>query len=288
MYGDKLLFGIGKQHGGRVMEIKASTSVKQNLSKEPGYIHLYSPNVARLLPVIDTISQTFIATADPRQSLLAGARMTDAVNVMIAEGTPPDTTCDCTEEQSRIELHHCASCLTLVYCYALTSNDNTLRICGPCVERRQQHGVEAKESLTEGMIRRSVRNSLRNEWKMIGANSDDALNVRIRDEIMDYAISQVQEGGKTYRDEYTQKLAIPPVEVPGFGRKVHPLVPSLDACFPIATAHGTVRAHLPGNVVITASMNNLITGLQVPGLLQELSVCLRKDPNSITLSLIHI
>lgn len=137
------MFLVEKVRRARKYCVFGFRAVLKDMSTTPGRIWVPSLNATRVTSVLDALTQTDMATADPRLALLEAACTADEVNRAIAEGEAPITECDCDETTAPVTVHHCAMCTHELLCSTMSCNEDGLNLqgmqCKICTKQNTSH-----------------------------------------------------------------------------------------------------------------------------------------------------
>lgn len=270
IYKGRPLFKFSVDQWKRHMEIRPTAAVKRDFGKKPPcYITIRSLNATRLLPVLDAMTKTYTDTGDVVEAYLVAAEVADMVNESIASGEPPMTSCNCTEQMKKSELHPCGRCFNTTVCASRKLDGNSVPVCEACFERSKGNPTT--------FIRERVRHSLlynsKNEAKKAGRDFTDKPNTDVFNETLEDLMRQIPESsdGMTYDDCYIGKLQ----SASATNGNEHltqnvPELVSVEGIFPCIVRSDELRYHAKGNVFLTATAINRTKHAHLPADLAHL------------------
>jgi hypothetical protein len=224
---------------------------------------------ARIVKAYDVAYKEYSLHPDPRFMALALAQACDQVNMEIAEGLAPDTSCVCTTLQSQTEFHPCANCLEPVLCHTLTLDQDEQRVCPECL----QDPPASKDRLrAEEVIEQSLAVNFRRELRRLGRDPDDKVHVELFKKALAELVATLpdQSEGAAFSDAYANDeiVKISSEVQTKLSRARHPDIASVDAARPrFHAAKSGMLGHAPGNLVVTRDFINRLKGIHVPGVL---------------------
>jgi hypothetical protein len=115
-------FKAERQLDRRKWEVFPRKAVNADFTGKLPPIDVHSVNRLHLTPVLDEITNTWLATGDIKKAWLAGYKKADATSSVIPQGESLRSVCECPAQMPTTANHHCASCGKETSC-------NMLKMC---------------------------------------------------------------------------------------------------------------------------------------------------------------
>lgn len=249
----------------RRIETIPTDQVKADVSGKIPRITIRSLDRTRVIPVLDTITQTWLEAGDLKKTFLAGHEAGRRANDEISSGIPSLNAHQCSDtNMCRSATRHCGRCGDAVQCSTLTKGIFNHDICRPCKDLERTH----TESLPELVGMRSLAGSFRLECEKLGLNQADVKVQKVYSEAQTSLKQCFPDIKPTWHDGYRSKEVGITHEVAGAR---DPCAPSVEAVFPYYPALPTQDLkHCAGNIDVVSVAENLGLNAQLPALLHVL------------------
>lgn len=263
----------------------------KGITKHEMQLSIHSLNASRCTPVAETIVQLFTEGEDIRRVWLEAARTADQVNLAIAEGVPPVSQCDCSDDSASSELHPCEGCGNPTMCFKRTQDSRGRLVCSFCDYEDRTHPAavrNANETGAQYRLRVALSANFRRECRVRGSDPDSAGNQSILQKATDDILSQLDKTNKTgFTDQYTGKRHDLGLSQGLAGknpsrRRYVPWMLCPDAAFPEGQPEVNGIKHSAGNLETTSVVCNMAKYIHLPGVLHVIAefLCGEKSPEA--------
>lgn len=275
-YGGWSLFRIQRSVGSRVYNISASKSVQRDIDPASGklpMVTIKSIDRARVVPVCEALTQTWLTTGSLTDAFLACADAAHAANQAIDDGIPAQPVCQRPEDELSCDLTHvCGSCGKTFLCSTMLDGGLCTRVCHPCDDNDRKHWPFG---LSFAIALDRMKNVIRKEATENGLKATDKTVLAMLEQAQEELEAWFQgvQNGDFYIDGYSNKSRGIKAEKPSGLFLRDAFAPSIDAAFPYSvTDTGVLRQHVTGNLVVCSLAVNYAKHKSLPAWLSELSI----------------